>query len=367
MYENRSEMIDVLKKNASSRKRTVYNKIIDEIESAINQGILAPGTPLPSEKILVEEYGVSRSSVRSALEVLEAKRLIFRKPGKGTFVKNSEYDEGVSNSHVNTLAIDISSVDTISMLYSGIIFNEVSNVSEKRDCRLTCVSRNQLPLLGTGLADSLFSVGAWLGKYDVYNMLYKKGVSPLLFNRIVDLEGISYVAVDYRKAAEQAMNELLKKGHTKIGWIDVDYADSIFALRYRGMMDAVNNSQSNIDLHACSVPACMSDEYYRDEIIKFMRSSDVSAVYLMSGCFAAPVFSAARHLGMKIPDDIEVISFDRIEKLYFHYEVPFMYVKMPLEEMARDAANYLIDRMESGNTIPVLKKIYKSEVISVGY
>lgn len=46
----------------------------------------APGTSAPSERDLVEAFGVARMTVRQALEVLVAEGVLERIPGRGTFV-----------------------------------------------------------------------------------------------------------------------------------------------------------------------------------------------------------------------------------------------------------------------------------------
>ena len=61
----------------TSRPRA-FQTIVDHFEQAIRSGELQPGDRLPSERDLVTEYGVSRSSVREALRVLESRHLVAR-------------------------------------------------------------------------------------------------------------------------------------------------------------------------------------------------------------------------------------------------------------------------------------------------
>jgi GntR family transcriptional regulator len=65
-----------------------YAAIIAEIEEAIADGRLAPGDRLPAERALAEEHGVSRMTVRQALQSLEARGLLRRTIGRngGSFV-----------------------------------------------------------------------------------------------------------------------------------------------------------------------------------------------------------------------------------------------------------------------------------------
>ncbi len=46
----------------------------------------APGTPAPSERELVQRFGVARMTVRQALDTLVAEGLLLRVAGRGTFV-----------------------------------------------------------------------------------------------------------------------------------------------------------------------------------------------------------------------------------------------------------------------------------------
>jgi|WetSurMetagenome_2_1015567.scaffolds.fasta_scaffold49626_2 GntR family transcriptional regulator len=62
-----------------------------ELKERIANGHYAPGIQLPSEAELVERYGVSRSTVRSALSALEAEGLIVRRWGVGTFVCDRQH------------------------------------------------------------------------------------------------------------------------------------------------------------------------------------------------------------------------------------------------------------------------------------
>jgi GntR family transcriptional regulator len=65
-----------------------YAAIIAELEQAIADGELAPGDRLPAERALAEAHGVSRMTVRRALESLESRGLLRRSIGRngGSFV-----------------------------------------------------------------------------------------------------------------------------------------------------------------------------------------------------------------------------------------------------------------------------------------
>lgn len=55
----------------------------------ILSGAYPPGKPLPNEAALLAEYGVSRTCLREALQMLSAKGLVRSRPKLGTFVRET--------------------------------------------------------------------------------------------------------------------------------------------------------------------------------------------------------------------------------------------------------------------------------------
>ena len=68
------------------RTLSVPDRLSVDLERLILDGELKPGDRLPSERELGELLGVSRVSIRQALHELEGRRLIDRRPGRGTVV-----------------------------------------------------------------------------------------------------------------------------------------------------------------------------------------------------------------------------------------------------------------------------------------
>ncbi len=74
------------------RKTKVYAEVAAQIHRLIAEGRLKPGDKLPPERELAEVFGVSRTSVRDAIRVLEIQGLVEPRHGEGTVVRQIPID-----------------------------------------------------------------------------------------------------------------------------------------------------------------------------------------------------------------------------------------------------------------------------------
>lgn len=68
-----------------ARRQPLYDQLVDILTEKINHECQA-GDALPSERELSERYGLSRTTVRLALQELERLGMVVRQHGRGTFV-----------------------------------------------------------------------------------------------------------------------------------------------------------------------------------------------------------------------------------------------------------------------------------------
>ena len=69
-----------------THRSPLYQQLLGSIDTRIRRGDWETGTQLPSERDLSEQFGVSRSTVRQALEHLSRAGLLTKVQGRGTFV-----------------------------------------------------------------------------------------------------------------------------------------------------------------------------------------------------------------------------------------------------------------------------------------
>ena len=65
----------------------VYLRVLEDLRAQIREGMLAPGTRIPSRNGIITRYGVGETAAKHALQVLAAEGLIEARPGSGSDVR----------------------------------------------------------------------------------------------------------------------------------------------------------------------------------------------------------------------------------------------------------------------------------------
>jgi GntR family transcriptional repressor for pyruvate dehydrogenase complex len=68
------------------KQRRLSDDIVERLEAMILEGTLKAGERLPAERVLAEQFGVSRPSLREAIQKLGAKGLLVSRQGGGNYV-----------------------------------------------------------------------------------------------------------------------------------------------------------------------------------------------------------------------------------------------------------------------------------------
>ena len=71
---------------AHIQQRRLSDEIVEQLETMILEGVLQAGERLPAERKLAEQFGVSRPSLREAIQKMVAKGLLVSRQGGGNYV-----------------------------------------------------------------------------------------------------------------------------------------------------------------------------------------------------------------------------------------------------------------------------------------
>ena len=84
-------------------RQTLSQSVSAAVLERIRTGEFAPGDRLPTEKVLMQEYGVGRNSVREAVQALVTLGLVEVRPGRGATVIGIEPEDALDAEMVSAL------------------------------------------------------------------------------------------------------------------------------------------------------------------------------------------------------------------------------------------------------------------------
>lgn len=131
LYEHHMEFLF----DKIGNKRTLSQLIEHKIEGAIREKKLVPGQKLPPEKQMCEMFGVSRTALREALQMLSTRGLITIKKGSGVYINNFSHEHA---SKQISLYLDLS-FDKNYVLHLA----RVRQLVEPQNARLAAMNRSE--------------------------------------------------------------------------------------------------------------------------------------------------------------------------------------------------------------------------------
>ena len=87
--------------NTSNKETALHSAVKESILTLIKNGEYLPHTKLPTEAAFCQEFGVSRTTVRTALQQLTVEGYVYRVQGRGTFVAENKVKQVLTSTVEN--------------------------------------------------------------------------------------------------------------------------------------------------------------------------------------------------------------------------------------------------------------------------
>lgn len=199
----------------------LYYQVYASLREQINLGEIRAGEPLPPERQLAQDYGVSRITIIKALDKLEQDGLIERQQGRGTFVMDlleSEADEngpcsigwvpgGLLHPYFYAVQMGIADVVRRERCFLHVIgaFDERSH---KKDNLFDIITRSVEGVI----------VYPRPNKRDLhlYERLLDADIPLVMVDRYYEQIESDYVVFDEEKASFDLTSLLIDRGHKRI-------------------------------------------------------------------------------------------------------------------------------------------------------
>ncbi|MFD0689696.1 GntR family transcriptional regulator [Actinomadura fibrosa] len=177
----------------------LYYQLAQQLEAAIRAGELAPGTRLENEVELADRCGLSRPTVRQAIQHLVDRGLLVRKRGVGTQVVQSEIrrpieltslhdDLAAAGREPRTRVLELGSAPADDAVAKELGVPPGTEVVRMR--RIRCTGDEPLALLTNFLPSGLLVITeADLAEHGLYELLRATGVNLRIANQTIGARG----------------------------------------------------------------------------------------------------------------------------------------------------------------------------------
>lgn len=185
-------------------------------------------------------------------------------------------------------------------------------------------------------------------------------VPYVMVDRVIDSAECDKIFVDNEWGAHQAVSYLLDRGHTRIGCLANTVRSQNGRLRLAGYRNALEERGIEMD------PRLIRECNYRCEsgyrMVEGLLREGVSAIFSTSDLVTAGVMGRLAELGMRVPDDVSLMSFDRNEASGF-FLPGIASVRQDVGELATRSFGLLMRRIE-GYAGPSELSIVEPELIA---
>ncbi len=339
---------------AAKRRRSTedpqgYQSIAAELRDQIRGGALAAGSLLPTERELQESFGVSRSTVRRALNALAESGWAEIKPNRGVSAK-----VGPSVERNNNVAF----VDHAETLDKELFFNLGRQV-QKHGYNLVHIDSRAKGLEGAleyALEQNFAAAFVWS----------KKGFPDVERVRAVQRE-IPVIAVDHTMRA--ANTDLISEDNLGGASLAVRHLASLGRKRIAisGMMDMLEINHERFSGYLMGLFEHGLSPSPRDFLFCVTSGMDVAdtlplerrladpdrpdAIFVLQDMFAPAVAHTVLSCGLRVPEDVAIVAFGHGSSLLID-SVGLTQVSVDTNLVAETATEQLMTRLSSP-TAPV--------------
>lgn len=349
--------------------RNIKNYLLEQIQDK-----LSIGDRLPTEAEIMKQFQVSRITVTKALKELKEEGYIIRYPSKGSFVASKD-------SYTKELNIPASEDALPGTAYSDImcmlpyfsdqfslnIINGITSILPPRQYNIHMVQSRTHQKEDYLLKKCFQSDCKGLILFPVDQIYYSNQLLRMKLNNypmvLIDriLPGIdtNYVAIDNVYAGKIAFEHLFMLGHRNLLFIthtskDVQTVKSRIKGLWQGseesgLLPSCIHIEENLDIHK---PFNISADY----IARVLAEKHITAVICCESKTCLYMYSLLCELGLKVPKDISMISFDNPTNDISDFNF-FTHIDQHEYLMGQYAGKILLKMLENGQLEENEKKI----------
>jgi DNA-binding LacI/PurR family transcriptional regulator len=164
---------------------------------------------------------------------------------------------------------------------------------------------------------------------------------------------IPHVSIDNYQASQESMEFLIALGHRRIAMISAENAYISTRLRVNAYRDTL--ARHGIAPREDYIAPASHDYSFKSGKLRAKELLGMNprptAIFCISDTLALGAITAAKELGLRVPEDVTVVGFDDVEHTTMLH--PYITtVAQPCYELGKQSAHLLYARMTQGKEIP---------------
>jgi len=344
------------------RRKLLYRSVADSLRQQLAQGGLPDGAKVPSLRVLAKQFNVSTITVRQALQTLEREGHLHCIPGVGVFVRPTIPSRPV----VETTTIAFATIE-IETAFTSWIARGVEEACQERGWGMHLFNargdthveaRNLSRLTRSGLSGAIILPVCDAENLEALVQLKLTGFPFVLVDLSISGLKIDVIASDHVKGARLATEYLLDKGHRRVLMIAQHSTMSSVPARIQGyeqaLIDHGIEPLRDWKIWMDNAITCRGGKEGRrwlggcEAALAALPKFEPPIAILAHNAYSGwGVFEACRRLGLRIPEDVSVISFDDAE-FTRALNPPMTIVAQRTGDIGRVAIETLERRMAAG-------------------
>jgi len=253
----------------------------------------------------------------------------------------------------------ISGIEEVAYELGYTIMVSQSNEDSKRELI------NIRALASNLVAGLLLAISRETTSSDNINILKKRNIPVVLFDRITDGMDVSKVILDDYKGAFKATEYLINQGATRIAHFGGSQLISVGRDRLKGYLNALEKHDIPFDPSLVFTDGSRQEDGTRAFQQLIDNENIPDAVFTANDPMAIGAFQVIKkHTSLRIPDDIKLIGFGNSSSSDL-LEPALTTIEQSAYEMGKIASHMLIQKIESGDR-KLDEKILEPKIIFKG-
>ena len=328
-----------------------YFQLQTWLQDRIEQGYYATNEKIPTEVELVKLSGLSRATVRQALRNLEQDGYIVRKKRVGSFVLKIEKD----TKNIPTVGILIPDIRSG---YAPILARGAEDEATKNNISLILCNTDDLlsqakyhidRLINLKVSGVIYVPVAASDKdnLQIIKKLKRKNIPVVLADRGIQGSEIDIVTTNNFEGSRQIAQHLINEGHERIAFLS-NKLYSTERLRYDGFISKMKEANINQDPAITILDkGAFNVNRYLTHVHKILKNKKkFTAVYAGHDRIALLFYSAAKNMGLNVPEDFSLVGYDNMPLT----TISLTTMHQPIYEMGQESVRLIIARINNENS-----------------